>query len=122
MQLLDEANLARMRGDRAGATRLLDAAYQRERDAAMRLLDRTDLEPTRGILLKGAAVLAIQCGQQEEARDLLQRGLSGSPPAWLAEEMSEIVARLTPGPDTADEPQKRRRVKRQPPELEKLPG
>jgi hypothetical protein len=93
MRLADEADAARLRGDAAGHRRLIRQAFEAEREAALRLADRTELEPTRSILHKSAAYLALESGLQREASNLARSALAGAPPADVEEELRAILQR-----------------------------
>src|SRR6185312_4178600 len=68
-------------------------AYRLERAAAESLLNRFDLEPTRSILFKGAAVLALEVNLARAAEHLACMGLSGIPPDFVAAELRAILER-----------------------------
>ena len=73
------------------ADRLNEKAFSLERRAAMRLLKKTDKEPTRAILFKGAAMLAIRCGFFNYAEEMARYGLAGNPPAEIKAELEEVL-------------------------------
>jgi hypothetical protein len=66
-------------------------AWELERRAAMSLLDG-DLEPSRSILFRSAASLALLCGEPEDARKLVHLGLSGQPSMRVREVLEAILA------------------------------
>ena len=90
MSLLDEAHLARTAGDTILADSMRRQAYETEQQAAILLQDRREIEPTRSILFKGAAVLAMECGLTCEAEHLIDIALAGNPPDWVAEELRDL--------------------------------
>ena len=94
MTLLDEANLARMRGDEAQSRELRRQAFEMEKEAAEMLLDSLDKEPTRSILFRSAAILALDCEEYTDAERLIAAGLRGSPPEAVAEQLHELQTRL----------------------------
>jgi hypothetical protein len=98
MSLLDEAAMARMRGDHETASHLKQEAFAHEKEAAELLADRLDLEPTRSILYKGAAVLALECGFRKEAEQLALRGLQGNPPSPVSEQLQSTLAKASDYP------------------------
>ena len=49
------------------------------------------VEPTRSVLYRSAASLAMECGEQSEAERLARAGLAGEPPEEIAEELREIL-------------------------------
>lgn len=90
MQLLDKANVARMSGSDTAAGQLNRQAYVLERQAAELLADTPQHEPTRAILYRSAAILALDCGEIDDAIRLIDAGLAGSPPAVLAKQLHEL--------------------------------
>jgi hypothetical protein len=87
---IDLAQQAEMTSDTPRSQELFRAAFEKEREAAELLQDRVDLEPTRSVLFRSAASLAIDCRDFAEAERLLEKGLAGRPPADLAEEMKDL--------------------------------
>lgn len=69
---------------------LFGKAFEHERQAALLLADRIEVEPTRSILFKSAAALALDCENYREAERMVAYGLSGMPPAELAEELRDL--------------------------------
>jgi hypothetical protein len=65
-------------------------AFQFEKQAAMCLFSKFDKEPTRGILFRSAANLAISCGLFDEAQRMVAAGLAGYPCKNTKEELLEI--------------------------------
>ena len=90
MQTLDEANIARRSGDNAQACQQMRQAYELEKQAAELLADAPQQEPTRAILYRGAALLALDCGETREAELLIAAAFSGSPPAALKAQFCEL--------------------------------
>lgn len=84
MELVDQAVLARQRGDVAQVAEFSRAAFQKERAAANLLANQFDFEPTRSILHRSAAVLALECKELREAERLIGRALAGDPPDDIA--------------------------------------
>ena len=78
MQHLDAANVARMSGNREQARQFTRQAYEIEKQAAELLADTPQHEPTRAILYRSAALLALDCSEPREAERLLAAGLSGN--------------------------------------------
>lgn len=69
-------------------------AFELEKQAAMLLVDKRDKEPTRSILFKGAAQLALNCGKFKEGIALADMGLMGiNTPADITLELFEIRAK-----------------------------
>ncbi len=91
MELVDQAVLARQRGDAEAAIALSKAAFNKERAAADLVANQFDLEPTRSVLHRSAAVLAIECNQLRDAERLIGRALSGNPPDDIADELRDLL-------------------------------
>ncbi|MCA9705255.1 MAG: hypothetical protein KDK70_05340 [Myxococcales bacterium] len=94
MEAVDEAALARRRGDDRAARAALRRALSLEAQAAA--LVPGGLEPTRSILHRSAATLAAELGDTIEARRLALAGLRGDPPAELKAELFEVLDGLAP--------------------------
>jgi hypothetical protein len=90
MRLAEAAFLARRRGEVEEAMRLTERAFERERAAADAVADRHDLEPTRSVLHRSAASLALQCKRFREAERLVARALLGEPPPAIADELRSL--------------------------------
>jgi hypothetical protein len=56
----------------------------------MRFYQALDYEPTRSVLFRSAATLALRCGELREAEKLASIGLSGHPPDEIADELREV--------------------------------
>lgn len=70
-------------------------AMELERQAAQMV--EVGTEPTRGILYRSAAWLAYHAGDLEEARRLVEAGLDGNPPGWLAQELNDVIESIETG-------------------------
>jgi hypothetical protein len=90
MDLAEKALNAQRAADRVLAQKLFEEAFQKERDAALLVAKTTDNEPTRSVLLRSAASLALNCGQSREAERLIALGLAGNPPEELRDELREL--------------------------------
>jgi hypothetical protein len=66
-------------------------AFAKERTAADLVANQLDLEPTRSILHRSAAVLAIECAELREAEWLIGRALAGNPPDDIANELRDLL-------------------------------
>jgi hypothetical protein len=94
MGLAEEAYLAQRRGDHFSARELYRKAFTLEARAADILSGCLDLEPTRSILHRSAATLAVRCGELLAAERLAIRGLSGKLPEEIADELREVLAEI----------------------------
>ena len=66
-------------------------AWRLERQAAMLLLGDM-LEPSRSVLFRSAASLALLCGEVEDAQKLAHLGLGGAPSLRVRESLQAILA------------------------------
>jgi hypothetical protein len=65
-----------------------------EKRAALLSSKYEDYEPTRSVLLRSAASLAIDCGEFREAERLIAAALSGSPPEEIADELRDLLEQV----------------------------
>ncbi len=95
MELAEFAFEARLLGDAATARDLAKQALQFESNAAQLMTNKLDAEPTRSILHRSAASLALQSGELREAERLISEGLRGNPPAEIAEELRDLLEQVS---------------------------
>ena len=81
---------ADLHGDYATAEMLFREAFESERRAALLVAD-TDTEPTRSVLLRSAASLALDCHEFREAERLVAIGLAGNPPTPISDELRDLL-------------------------------
>lgn len=91
MALVDQAVLARQRGDAAQVAAFARAAFEKERAAANLVASQFELEPTRSVLHRSAAVLALECHEVREAERLIAQALAGDPPEDIANELRDLL-------------------------------
>jgi hypothetical protein len=94
MEQTDLAIAAQRRGNREEALSLYRSAFTSEHQAAQALSDKLDAEPTRSILHRSAATLALDCGQYREAEVLICEALRGMPPEGIAEELRDLLEQV----------------------------
>ena len=94
MELAEQATLSRLRDDPVEAERLIRAAFEKERDAALRVAGQLHLEPSRSVLLRSAASLALECRELREAERLASQALGGEPPPEIAQELRDLLRRV----------------------------
>ncbi len=94
MDLTEEAALCQRQGTSARATVLLQQAFELERQAAAMLEFKHEAEPTRAVLYRSAASLALDCRNYREAERLIAKALIGNPPEEIAEELRELLAQV----------------------------
>jgi hypothetical protein len=91
MEHADAGFAHRYLGNQEEAVAAFRRAWVLERLAAMSLIDQP-LEPSRSILFRGAASLALLCGQLEDAQKLAHLGLGGEPSLRVKEALQAILA------------------------------
>jgi hypothetical protein len=94
MDLAEAAFNASVRGERDQASELFRAAYEKERAAAEQLKDSYDLEPSRSVLFRSAASLALDCEEWRQAERLIALGLAGDPPDEIADELRDLLEQV----------------------------
>lgn len=90
MNLCDQALAARLGGDESKAERLFRKAFEQERLAAMEVKS----EPTRSVLHRSAASLALEFGEHRAAEKLIAAALAGEPPHEIAEELRDLLEKV----------------------------
>jgi hypothetical protein len=94
MDLAEAAAVARLRGALKQATQLTRQAFEQETQAANLIAGVLDAEPTRSVLHRSAASLAIECGELRAAERLIATALSGNPPPEIAEELKDLFIQI----------------------------
>jgi Flp pilus assembly protein TadD len=94
MALADEAFAAKRRGDTEQAKELFQQALTYERDACELVAPDFSAEPTRSVLHRSAASLALAWGELREAERLIAIALTGNPPAEIAEELRDLLQQV----------------------------
>jgi hypothetical protein len=84
LELAEQAFIARRRYDQNSARSLARRAYLLGKQASQ-------TEPTRSVLHRSAATLALDCGEHREAERLVAAALSGSRPEPIANELAELL-------------------------------
>jgi hypothetical protein len=67
-----------------------NAAFSLEMQAAMQIQEKYDFEPSRSIMFRSAASLALNAGLFREAEKMIAIGLSGNPPEPIADELRDL--------------------------------
>lgn len=91
MDIAEKAYLSKIKGDMVEFVSLSKEACALEARAANLLLQKYDTEPSRSILYRSAATLAMDCGEFREAERLIAAGLMGTPPEDIAEELRDLL-------------------------------
>lgn len=94
MDLAEAAAVAWLRGEIEQAAQLTRQAFEQETQAANSIASVLDAEPTRSVLHRSAASLAIECGELQAAERLIATALSGSPPLEIAEELKDLFIQI----------------------------
>jgi len=90
MEIAQTAFVARIQGELEKLKQLSSQAFIYERQAAMLLLNDYDIEPTRSVLFRSAASLALNCENYREAEKMIALGLLGNPPPEILEELRTL--------------------------------
>jgi PHD/YefM family antitoxin component YafN of YafNO toxin-antitoxin module len=98
MEFADQAFIAILHGKAEEAMVFSRQAFELEREAALELEADKNFEPTRAILFRSAATLALDCREPREAERLAAIGLAGNPPGDLADELREVFQRANAQP------------------------
>ena len=93
MNLSQDALVLQLTGQ-TGFLDLYAKAFDCEQQAAMFYLNTFDKEPTRSVLFRSAASLAIQCHKFKDAERLIEIGLSGNPPKMIATELQALQEQI----------------------------
>ena len=90
MRLSHEADAA---SDPTVKAALVRKAFAAEQEAAESLFGSLGEEPSRSVLYRSAAVLALDCKEVRAAERLATAGLAGNPPGDIAAELREVLDR-----------------------------
>jgi hypothetical protein len=96
MERADQAVAAQRAGGLEEATTLFREACRLESAAAHALIDELGAEPTRSVLFRSAASLAVEARQFAYAAYLVARGLEGSPPQEIRDELRSLLSTIRP--------------------------
>jgi hypothetical protein len=91
MDYAGRAFIAKRSGDADTAQSLFRDALRLETEAVGLVSDDLSNEPTRSVLFRSAATLALDYGDVRAAEQLAARGLAGNPPEDIAEELREVL-------------------------------
>jgi hypothetical protein len=95
MEFAEQAEVAKLRGaSRARVQELLREAFEQECQAADQVATLLDAEPTRSVLHRSAAALAIDCGEVQMAERLITTALAGNPPTEIAIELKDLFIQI----------------------------
>jgi hypothetical protein len=94
MEQVDLALAAGRLGDQVRALVHFRRAYELEVAAANVLTNDFQAEPTRSVLFRSAATLALDCKLLAQAEKLACTGLIGNPPEQIAEELRDLLEQV----------------------------
>lgn len=97
MELADRALAARREGNSEQSVAWFREALTFEQRAAELVAPDLTEEPTRSVLHRSAAALAIECGELREAERLIAVALTGQPPDEIADELRDLWQRVCIG-------------------------
>ena len=95
MDLAALADLDKMRGNVEEAAEKYRQAYELEYQVAQALTE-IDIEPSRSVIHRSAASLAIEIGEYRAAEKLIAIALAGEPPQAIARELRELLLQVVP--------------------------
>jgi hypothetical protein len=90
MDLAEKAIILRLRKKIDESTETFNDAFLLETQAVMQMKDLYDLEPSRSIMFRSAASLALNAGLFRQAEQMIAMGLSGNPPGPIADELRDL--------------------------------
>ena len=94
MAIVDDAVMAKLRGDHNLFSELMCKALEKEVEAASLIAGDFPFEPTRSVLYRSAASIALQCNKTREAEKLISNALSGNPPDEIADELRDLLEEI----------------------------
>jgi hypothetical protein len=94
MSHADLAFQARRDGKEHEANNLFRQAFEAEAAAVEAVLNAGMEEPTRSVLCRSAATLAMDRAEYREAERLVASGLSGNPPEEIADELRDLFEEI----------------------------
>jgi hypothetical protein len=94
MELAELADIAKLRGDSGEQKLWLGRALAKAVAAADGIAPHLESEPTRSILHRSAASLAVEMGEFAMAERLIAVALAGSPPPAIGEELKDLFVQI----------------------------
>src|SRR5689334_15629735 len=91
MQLAEAADLLRRHGNLIDARRSYSDAFDLALEAANAFANKMNYEPTRSILYRSAASLALEAKRNRECEKVVCQALLGNPPSDIAADLREIL-------------------------------
>jgi tetratricopeptide (TPR) repeat protein len=94
MDLAELADVAKLRGELENASQLLHQALTKAVQAANQIAPKTELEPTRSMIHRSAASLAIELQEFQIAESMITTALAGNPPSDVAEDLRDLFVQM----------------------------
>lgn len=94
MDLAESATIKQQQGQVEEARDLWQQAFELETQAAALLANEWTAEPTRSVLHRSAATLALRCDQVTAAERLVVTALMGNPPEEIAVELRDLFVQI----------------------------
>ena len=94
MEFYDEGFFARRDGKNNLAKENFRKALELEVQAAEMLKDKLEIEPSRSVLYRSAASMAMSCEEYRQAEKLIATALAGNPPEEIAEELRDLLEQV----------------------------
>jgi hypothetical protein len=94
MNYAQEAIVADAKVDKAAAFTFYEHAFALEKEAANLFILSFEKEPTRSVLFRSAASLAMNCKQYDEAKRMIHFGLAGNAPEEIVEELLQLSKQI----------------------------
>lgn len=94
MNQAEMALMAKLKGDLSQFSILTRQAFENEKQAAELASQDMNNEPTRSVLLRSTASLALDCVEYREAERLIAVSLAGTPPNEIAEELRDLLEQV----------------------------
>ena len=94
MDLAEKAILLKINQKMDESVDAFNAAFSLEMQAAMQIQDKYDFEPSRSIMFRSAASLALNAMLFREAEKMIALGLSGNPPEPIADELRDLYEKI----------------------------
>ena len=94
MNSAEAAVITRSQGDAPDSRMRFRQALELATEAAALIAPHVGEEPMRSVVHRSAASLALNCEEYRVAEKLLAVGLSGDPPAEIADEMRDLLEQV----------------------------
>ena len=91
MENAQQALVAKEKGHKLLASKLYLRAFEIEKEVALFLENDIENEPTRSVIFRSAASFANICGLNYDAKELINKGLSGNPPKDIEDELRALL-------------------------------